>query len=215
MRSYFPLYDDGVAENTESLEPLRLVKLRLQNSLIRAMDAHIVASRGMYRDRNDFIAEAIWDRINEDVADSSQQVTASSSAPEGAIVHQAPPTFSDVTQGSSLQRPAVDEVIEMMVAQSSESVDAADNALLKTFHIAVEDVVVTPRLTRRPVSGIIFGLHNRDLPTLWVTAELAVQARADGEPVAWATFVQRLRSVAQSVGHDLRALDRTTANKVN
>src|SRR5713101_5728250 len=47
-------------------EALRLVKLRLPARLVRLMDRTISRSQGAYLDRNEFVVEALWDRINEE-----------------------------------------------------------------------------------------------------------------------------------------------------
>jgi len=47
---------------------LRLVKLRLPADLVRAMDQAILRSGGAYLDRNEYVAEAIRDRLTEEEA---------------------------------------------------------------------------------------------------------------------------------------------------
>ena len=177
------------------------------------MDEHIVASQGMYLDRNDFVGEAIWDRLNEDAvasdgAPSALRPTTRTSSDGRTVTEAAKP--SPVPTGS-----VADQITtSTLPAAVDQSVSVKDNALLDTLRTAAEQAESTPTLDRRPMPGINFGLHNRDLPTLWVTAELAAQVREEGQPVPWVTFVQRLRSAAQRAGEDLRHLDRLSGTGV-
>jgi signal transduction histidine kinase len=60
----------------------------------------------------------------------------------------------------------------------------------------------------RPGRGSNFGLHNRDLPTLWALDQLASRVADLGEPVQWKDFIRSLRAQAQIAGEWLRSEDR-------
>src|SRR5687767_6730545 len=50
----------------------RLVKLILDADLVREMDKRILSSEGAYQDRNEYVTEAIRDRLAEESALSEQ-----------------------------------------------------------------------------------------------------------------------------------------------
>ena len=65
-----------------------------------------------------------------------------------------------------------------------------------------------PALPDRQGRGSNFGLHNRDLPTLWALDQLASRVADLGEPVPWKDFNRSLRAQAQIAGEWLRGSDR-------
>jgi hypothetical protein len=65
-----------------------------------------------------------------------------------------------------------------------------------------------PALPDRPGRGSNFGLHNRDLPTLWALDRLASRVADLGEPVQWKDFSRSLQAQAQVAGEWLRSRDR-------
>jgi len=60
----------------------------------------------------------------------------------------------------------------------------------------------------RKGKGSNFGLHNRDLPTLWALDQLASQVADLGGPVPWKDFIRFLHAQAQMAGEWLRERDR-------
>jgi hypothetical protein len=144
------------AEAEQEEDGTRLLKLRLPARLVRDMDEAILASRGAYFDRNEFVIEAVWDRLAE----------------EGLSV-QARARMATESDGSEWQ------------------VEAALKASPPT----------APRLVQE---GHNFGLHNRDLPTFWVLADLMVNS---AEGLQWSKYFDLLRERAQSAGRWLRKQD--------
>jgi hypothetical protein len=162
------------------------------------MDQCIVSSRGAYLDRNEFVAEAIWDRLNEDAAR------------DGASIVPVDPLVTtvalDLTSEAGLGgTPHDDERREPAIAMPSQGSEVQPMAVVRE---AAAHSVSAPTLSRESVGGTIFGLHNRDLPTVWVVAHLAMMAVAEGGPVQWAVFVSRIRAEAQLTGSCLRDTDK-------
>lgn len=183
------MQSDAVAGDT-----LRLVKLRLPAHLVRAMDERIVASRGTYLDRNEFVAEAVWDRINEDAArDGSTAVVMTGSFSHATDIEP----VSDVDVGAETSTSKANEPIGL----------ATSDFQPLPLHQIAERRAKVPTLPRQAVGGTIFGLHNRDLPTLWIVTHLARMTAEDGGPIPWNGFVNRLRGVGQEAGLFLRAAD--------
>jgi hypothetical protein len=162
MSSNTPLYGD---------RDDRLVKLRLPADLVRAMDRAIVRSRGAYLDRNEFVAEAIRDRLNEEGVPPVEELAI---ADEVAVGSQHP-------VGES--RPAAPEWGRWREG-------------------------TVPTASAVTLDGVNFGLHNRDLPTLWALDQLADRASELGAPIKWKDFTAELRKQAQSVGAWLRERDK-------
>lgn len=175
-------------------EALRLVKLRLPANLVRAMDEHIVGSRGAYIDRNEFVAEAVWDRLNEDAAHGGTSGTTDSLASRTAATDSA----------ADLAAPGKPPLGDAGASEATGDEWVADPF---AFLGEIGRRVVVPTLPRRRAEDTIFGLHNRDLPTLWSAAHLARMAATEGGPVPWASFTTRLRAEAQRLGAYLRDVD--------
>jgi hypothetical protein len=151
----------------------RLVKLILSADLVRQMDRAILASSGGYQDRNEFVTEAIRDRLAEEAA--------------------------AITDG----RPDQDRV--------SRSAGAPPLPLFGRWEPRSVFTVESG-----PGEGVNFGLHNRDLPSLWALDRLVVLVCQAGGPVPWVDFVEDLRDAAIRVGEWLRSrdIDRRTGPRV-
>lgn len=82
----------------DTAEPARLIKLVLPAELVRGMDRAILAAAGAYQDRNEFVAEAIRDRLVEEASlrDTRSRPASDEKAPRR-------PTLEAVIQGESLE----------------------------------------------------------------------------------------------------------------
>ncbi len=150
-----------------SREPMRLVKLLLPPDLVRQMDRAILASAGAYQDRNEFVTEAVRDRLTEDVA-----------AQVGAGRHVSVRELS-----TSTAQPDGLQMFGRWRAGAPCTVDAP------------------------PGTGVNFGLHNRDLPSLWALDRLAAMTLGQGGPVAWSDFTEIVGRDALALGELLRMHD--------
>jgi hypothetical protein len=163
------------------------------------MDERIVDSRGTYLDRNEFVAEAIWDRLNEDATR------------QGSAVPATEPTLATSTVTHDPPSPARTH-LEGADRQTGNDVDGEPDETPIHEPLPLGEIVAhrggVPTLPRQTSGGTIFGLHNRDLPTVWIVTHLALMAAADGGPVPWVTFVNRLRTEAQQTGALLREVDK-------
>jgi Arc/MetJ-type ribon-helix-helix transcriptional regulator len=146
---------------------MRLVKLLLPPDLVRQMDRAILASAGAYQDRNEFVTEAVRDRLTEDVA-----------AQVGAGRHVSVRELS-----TSTAQPDGLQMFGRWRAGAPCTVDAP------------------------PGTGVNFGLHNRDLPSLWALDRLAAMTLGQGGPVAWSDFTEIVGRDALALGELLRMHD--------
>lgn len=149
-------------------DSLRLVKTLLPVALVREMDQAILASGGAYAGRDEFITEAIRDRMAEDRV-----------RPQGAGL--APVVMLEEIRGTAQPAPAT------------------------AFAAPPEGVATLPKAV---VSEDLYGLHNRDYPTLWAAASLALIVGARGAPIPWAEFRSSMLEAAWSLGSQLAQLDR-------
>lgn len=190
------------ADNDGSPPP-RLVKLRLPVALVRAMDEAIVTSRGGYSDRNDFVAEAIWDRLNEDATVDTQVKPSVRSVRSKSATALPRPESQSASAGT-----ATSKVPNAPVEIDDEG--GIPRSVAEGYLPLAEAVTgrgQTPTVPLTPANGVNFGLHNRDLPSLWVTTFLANEVRRMRTPVAWSSFTTSVRIQGQAVGEGLRSLD--------
>src|SRR5205814_1366660 len=70
-----------------------------------------------------------------------------------------------------------------------------------------QDMTALATAPRMVVHGESFGLHNRDLPTLWALYQLATMVHGVGAPVRWRDYTVSLARRAEEVGKGLRSID--------
>lgn len=178
----------------------RLVKILLPVDVVRDMDKRILASEGAYQDRNEFVAEAIRDRLAEDAAFSGDAQEATRSGrpkkPSAAQIAAAVAGYvapDDAPVGEPTARP--------FVAPAGGLVTLGDWNRAETCTV--------PGQRSDQVS---FGLHNRDFPTLWALNRLATMTGR--EAVTWEQFLGVVREEGAGVGERLRLHDLDRANSI-
>ncbi len=180
------------------------------------MDEAILASHGSYSDRNEFVSEAIWDRLNEDAAAGSPRKPTSTERPtepseiRNRPVVAVPPPVSASSPGND-SSPVIAAKLSNEHRQDESKITIEDFLSLTAIP-AVQSRGLTLPMGRS--SGINFGLHNRDMPTLWIAAHLIKAVCDNGAPIPWATFTSGLRLSAQAVADELRTLDAIRAGPV-
>lgn len=160
-------------------EALRLVKSWLPTALVREMDLAILASNGAYNGRDDFVREAISDRIAEE-----RRRPVSAAAP---IV-----LLRSSTKGEKSRNRAAEWPRAAMAVHESEP------AWPRTR---------VPTLPAHQVGGILYGLHNRDYPTLWVARSLLGMASERGGLIPWSDFIAAVLEAAWNIGAQLARMD--------
>src|SRR6266568_1922907 len=124
-------------------DALRLVKTWLPVALIRQMDEAILASGGGYEGRDDFIREALADRVAED---------------RMRPLRGPAPVILLPTEGS--KKP-----------EASRGTSKPRNASREALFGPLPSEIV-PTLPTHSIAGPLYGLHNRDYPTLWAALSL-------------------------------------------
>lgn len=174
---------------TKQRRPERIIKLLLPVDLVREMDRAILGSDGVYQDRNEFVTEAIRDRLLEDAAGS------------------------DIGGGSGRGRELREETVAYAVPEPPvyRALEPAhvDPDLVRLGAWERGAVSTVPA---RPSPHMNFGLHNRDFPTIWAANRLATMAV--GQPTPWDGFLAAVRSQGADLGGQLRMLDVTRPVRV-
>lgn len=153
----------------------RLVKTWLPATLVRDMDETILKS-GAYNGRDDFIREAIADRIGEE---------------RMKPVDGATPL---ILLGSTVKT--------RRKSESITSVEVAAAALLEpTGDIAART------LPGHDIKGVLYGLHNRDYPTLWAAHRLLTATFERGAPMQWHEYLTFVTEAAWAQGAHLAGMD--------
>jgi len=159
------------------------------------MDHHILASAGGYQDRNEFVTEAIRDRLAEEAAMQSEQEV----------------------QPLSVRR-AVEDVVPYVVPQAPRNIamgtgtPLAEPARGGQLYLGDWHRGETCTVAARPTDVVNFGLHNRDFPTLWALNRLATMTSRD--PVTWDQFIAFTREESADVGERLRLSDLSQATAI-
>ena len=166
-------------EDLEAKPTRRLVKTWQDPELIKRMDELIIASRGAYADRNDFISEALRDRIEADEqgppgGEGNGVAAVDGMTPETTIPAATPTRFGDWLGAEVRTVPAVE------------------------------------------AKGPLFGLHNRDWPTLWAADWLGRLTAAAELPLSWEHLVEEITARAWDFAEGLQTadLDRARGGKV-
>lgn len=168
----------------------RLIKLLLPTDLVRKMDAAILTSQGGYQDRNEFVGEAITDRLTEEAAlhADPRTTTAEEKWADKAIGYVA-------TQGppAPVPRPGM------------PAIDPSRDGQLYLGQWRARDRGERCTVPARRSDDVSFGLHNRDFPTLWALDVLANMAGQGA--VGWNQFTAMARRDGAVVGERLRLHD--------
>jgi hypothetical protein len=188
-------YND--ADMTNQTRNTRLVKILLPADLIREMDIRILGSGGAYQDRNEFVSEAIRDRLAEEAALDGDEPE---STPPARHRKPSAPRIAEELVG--YVAPDLGRAEEPMLALAIPATPKArgDQLYLGDWQRGNSCTVPAQRSER-----VSFGLHNRDFPTLWALNRLATMTGRDA--VGWDQFLAVVREEGAGVGERLRLHD--------
>jgi hypothetical protein len=179
----------------------RVVKIPLSVGLIREIDAAIVSGLGGYSTRTEFFRDAAEGLLFELKYEP---------APAEPVVARKPT--------ATFAKPAVEDGDS---ARGGVNVDSSDSSGRMLDRIDHADVTAL-RLTTLGEAvadgeaeiddGPLFGMHNRDFPSLWVAFRLA--ERSAGGPVPYESFVEEVTDEAWSFAEALSGLEETAGLKL-
>jgi hypothetical protein len=154
----------------------RLVKTWLPSTLVREMDETILKSDA-YNGRDDFIREAISDRIAEERMRPLNGPT------------------PVILLGSAVK-----------VKRKAEAEAPAPNVAPPVVHPATY-LAARTLPAHRDLKGLLYGLHNRDYPTLWALHRLLSATFERGAPMPWHEYLTFVLDAAWSQGAQLAGMD--------
>ena len=171
----------------------RTTRIPLPVPLIREMDAVILNGVGGYSTRAEFIVDAIQERILELTIDEVEDAGP-------------PPGFKD--RGSAASEPADSTAARQPPSDAGSTATMQMTALTPPkagFSISANDDL------SRPEGKALFGLHNRDYPSLWALSRLA--AMANEGPIPVADYYVGVLEEARAFGELLLAIEQDTGRK--
>ena len=171
----------------------RVMRIPLPATLIREMDAIIIEGIGGYSTRAEFIVDAIQERVLELTIEGVEDA-----GPPPMLQEVGSATLQSAHTTASLQSP----------------VDSGPPVTMQMTELtppATGFVISTARDLSRPQGKALFGLHNRDYPTLWALDQLA--AMTTEEPIPVVDFFARVLEAAWAFGEILLAIEKNTNKK--
>ena len=169
------------------------MRIPLPVPLIREMDDVIISGAGGYSTRAEFILDAIQERILELTIEGVEDA-----GPPPVHQHGASPAPGPREErGTHLRRsdsgtPATMEMTELMPRGAGFSISSTDNL-------------------SRPEGKALFGLHNRDYPSLWALSQLAEMANE--RPIPVADYYAAVLEAAGAFGERLLEIEHDTGTK--
>lgn len=153
-----------------------MIRVPVPTALLRAVDELVESGGGGYGDRTEFMVDAIRERLLE-------------------------VEYAGAAVGSTSQR-----VAEPLEFDAEPGVDSGPSA--ETGETAISGAVPDCLLELRddtPQGGPLFGMHNRDFPSIWALAVLAQVAAADHVPLS--EFMSTAAAEAWEFGRTLVKLE--------
>ena len=194
------------------LEPGRLVRVRFPSALLRQIEDLLEAGVGGYTDRSELVVDAVRERLLElgethipSVAITTNEIVKDSD------LHDYPGLVgSGVFPGWGRERDLnirTDGWPQPRDAPSLRFIPPSEWGPLAASAIVL-DGVLSPIESRDDISqeGPLFGLHNRDFPSLWALAELG-RFTAEG-PIPYSEFMTEVAASAWEYGELLVGLER-------
>ena len=186
---------------------LRIMRIPIPVPVIREMDAMILEGAGGYSTRAEFIVDAIQERILELSA--------------GGTEDAGPPPVIPI-EGITATRAGVAERAAPAVAEPTPAPTWATMPMTALTAPEAGFVIAEPADLSRAEGRPLFGLHNRDYPSLWALSKLAAMTLDGPVPIedyftevlkeAW-RFGELLVSIEKHAGTKCTALFPTNPEK--
>lgn len=173
----------------------RVMRIPIPVPLIREMDAVILKGVGGYATRAEFIVDAIQERILELSADGTEDAGPPPASPGEHIT---------ATRVAARAEPPA--VVEPSPVTSPASMPMTALAAPDEGFVVTEDADLS-----RPEGRPLFGLHNRDYPSLWALTKLA--AMTLDRPVPIESYFTEVLQEAWRFGELLLAIEKHTGTK--
>lgn len=194
-------------------DDLRLVRILAPSSLLREVDGLVLQGRGGYETRQEFFLDAIENQVLEvkygSVESGQRRVPVDHPLSEPAQ-----------SKESARVRPAtVADGDEDLSAEPVEPSAFVNGKLIRRLADFAETELHPPVLGPTMQDGLavapnepLFGLHNRDYPSLWAAQQLALQTREGFIPLK--SYLDTTLAEAWRFAESLEQLDKQAKTKL-
>jgi hypothetical protein len=191
---------------TPTRDDLRLARMLFPGSLLREVDELVLEGRGGYETRQEFIRDAVQNHVLE----------VRYGAAEGGQRPLLPATEPKLTEpasanGGKAAKKSKAELATPTAISNGERVPPLKDLSETELHLAKSGAVLNEGLAvvkHEP----IFGLHNRDYPSIWAAHALATET--GNGPVSWEGFLANVTAEAWRFAESLRPLEETLGYKL-
>ena len=197
---------------------VRVVRVPLPVSLIRRLDGALVLRLGGFETRAEFIREAVENQLLDLQYEPAPPEPTMHGASDSAAERHARASESDEAAGRRAQGPLREAGDDSGAPDDLKIVEEAD----RTTEAPADLGATVLRTPARPVvfeggiaepeSGPLFGLHNRDYPSIWALHRLAELTREG--PVGFRDYLEEVTSRAWAYAEALRPLERRLNRKL-
>jgi hypothetical protein len=184
-------------EHKRDLQGQRVVKLLLPVSLIRELDRLLVEGIGGFTTRNEFVREAVEAYLLELTYEAAPDEPVAARRGDGPRLR----AIAGERRGREASVPPLERA-------TTPAVELGSTALPL---VAAEGVTVSG--VAQVADDPLFGLHNRDYPSLWAAARLDVYLDERGW-ISLDEFLDRVTDEAWSHGALLRRLEQEAGGKL-
>ena len=168
------------------------MRIPLPVPLIREMDAVIIDGVGGYSTRAEFIIDAIQERILELTIEEVEDAGPPPGPKRDTPGEPRPPEMASYKAPSDPDPLVTMGLTELAAREAGFSLSPSDDL-------------------SRPEGEALFGLHNRDYPSLWALSHLAEMAHE--EPIPVTDYHERVLQQAWDFGRRLLAIEKRTGSK--
>jgi len=169
----------------------RVVRVPLAVSLIRQMDRLVLGGAGGFASRTEFIQEAVDAMVLEhtypEAAEPADQRRGNGTMPARAGANMAPRPVADTNDGRAL------EIRDTAIRGPARGY---------TVQAGIADIV----------GALMFGLHNRDYPSIWAASRIA--ARTADSPMEIDSLLNDVVNEAWEYARKLASLERRISGKL-
>ncbi len=160
--------------DTPPNEDLRLVRILAPAALLREVDGLVRQGRAGYQTRQEFFLDAVENHLLEvkygGAEGVQRQLPMSEAAGNGSSADASAPTTSDeVAPQPAVETPAPP-------ALADESIERFSDLVQTELHPPARGAVIDDGIAEA-ANEPLFGLHNRDYPSLWAAQQLALQTQ--------------------------------------
>ncbi len=190
-------------------EPGRLVRVRFPSALLKQIEEFLEAGVGGYTDRSELVVDAVRERLLE--LGETFAFMPRPHVPTGATAtNEIVKSWAESILAAEERSPEMAPSIEQLRTPHGRYpvLSGVHQALIPLEDAAIVlDGALSPIESRDdiPQEGPLFGLHNRDFPSLWALAELG-RLTAEG-PIPYSEFMTEVAGSAWRYGQMLGALE--------